>query len=127
MNWHTQAINRCIKYRCLAFLKPYFLKFTRKARANVKYVVRLKTNAPYFELVKAVFPNAKIVTHRFHIVQQITRTLNQLRIKTMKIISKTVRDIVLTIEAILEITPYACWMIWIVPIINMIDPRFADQ
>ncbi|EKZ0345441.1 transposase, partial [Listeria monocytogenes] len=33
---------------------------------------------PYFELVKAVFPNAKIVTNRFHIVKQITRTLNQL-------------------------------------------------
>ncbi|HCX6197952.1 TPA: transposase, partial [Listeria monocytogenes] len=25
-----------------------------------------------------VFPNAKIVTNRFHIVKQITRTLNQL-------------------------------------------------
>ncbi len=61
-------------------------------------------NAPYFELVKAVFPNAKIVTDRFHIVQQITRALNQLRIKTMNSF-KNGTDKVSTIEAILEITP----------------------
>ncbi|HGF7866516.1 TPA: transposase [Enterococcus faecium] len=32
-------------------------------------------NAPYFKLVKTAFPNAKIVTNRFHIVQQIIHTL----------------------------------------------------
>ncbi|TQB25148.1 transposase [Enterococcus faecalis] len=53
----------------------------------MKYVV-MDMNAPYFELVKAVFPNAKIVTDRFHIVQQITRALNQLRIKTMNSFQK---------------------------------------
>ncbi len=47
---------------------------------------------PYFELVKAVFPNAKIVTDRFHIVQQITRALNQLRIKTMNSFQKRNRQ-----------------------------------
>jgi transposase len=46
-------------------------------------------NAPYFELIKAVLPNAKIVTDRFHVVQQITRALNQLRIKTMNSFQKT--------------------------------------
>lgn len=82
-------------------------------------------NVPYFELVKAVFPNAKIVTDRFHIVQQITRALNQLRIKTMNSFQK------------MEPTKYRrlkrFWKlllkmptIWIVPIINMIDP-FVDQ
>ncbi|MGM0282919.1 MULTISPECIES: transposase [unclassified Enterococcus] len=46
-------------------------------------------NTPHFELVKAVFPKTKIVTDHFHIVQQITRSLNQLRIKTMNIFQKT--------------------------------------
>lgn len=87
--WADPAINRCIgESSAFTFLKPYFLNFTRKARANVKYVV-MDMDAPYFELVKAVFPNAKIVTDRFHIVQQITRTLNQLRIKTMNRFQKT--------------------------------------
>ena len=49
-------------------------------------------NAPYFELVKAVLPNAKIVTDRFHIVQQITRALNQLGIKTMNSFQKRNRQ-----------------------------------
>ncbi|HFN9871736.1 transposase [Enterococcus faecium] len=88
MNGQTQQLIGVLENRRLAFLKPYLLKFTRKARANVKYVV-MHMNAPYFELVKAVFPNAKIVTDRFHIVQQITRTLNQLRIKTMNRFQKT--------------------------------------
>lgn len=88
MNGQTQQLIGVLENRRLAFLKPYFLKFTRKARANVKYTV-MDMNAPYFELVKAVFPNAKIVTDRFHIVQQITRALNQLRIKTMNSFQKT--------------------------------------
>lgn len=87
MNEQTQQLIGVLENRRLAFLKPYLLKFTRKARANVKYVV-MDMNAPYFELVKAVFPNAKIVTDRFHIVQQITRALNQLRIKTMNSFQK---------------------------------------
>ncbi|HGF7975272.1 TPA: transposase [Enterococcus faecium] len=88
MNGQTQQLIGVLENRRLTFLKPYFLNFTRKARANVKYVV-MDMNAPYFELVKAVFPNAKIVTDRFHIVQQITRTLTQLRIKTMNRFQKT--------------------------------------
>ena len=91
MNGQTQQLIGVLENRRLAFLKPYLLKFTRKARANVKYVV-MHMNAPYFELVKAVFPNAKIVTDRFHIVQQITRTLNQLRIKTMNRFQKRNRQ-----------------------------------
>ncbi|HGT0945370.1 TPA: transposase [Enterococcus faecalis] len=52
------VINRCIGESSSFFLKPYFLKFTRKARANVKYVA-MDMNTTYFELVKAVFPNSK--------------------------------------------------------------------
>ena len=75
MNGKPLQLLGVLENRRLAFLKPYFLKFTRKARANVKYVV-MDMSAPYFELVKAVVPNAKIVMDRFHIVPQITRVLN---------------------------------------------------
>lgn len=88
MNGQTQQLLGVLENRRLAFLKPYFLKFTRIARANVKYVV-MDMNAPYFELVKAVLPSAKIVTDHFHIIQQITRALNQLRIKMMNTFQKT--------------------------------------
>lgn len=88
INGQTQQLIGVLENRRLAFLKPYLLKLTRKARANVKYIV-MDMNAPYFELVKAVFPNAKIVTDRFDIVHQITCALNQLRMKTMNSFKKT--------------------------------------
>ena len=66
--------------RRLDKLVQYFMRFPRKARLGVRYLVMdLKTS--YQQLIKIIFPNAQIVTDRFHIVQQITRSLNQLRIK----------------------------------------------
>ncbi|RHH69600.1 hypothetical protein DW196_06770 [Vagococcus sp. AM17-17] len=40
-------------------------------------------NANYGQLLKTVFPNAEIVTDRFHIIQHINRSFNTLRIKEM--------------------------------------------
>ncbi len=40
-------------------------------------------NASYCQLLKTVFPNAQIVTDRFHIVQHINRSLNQLRVQIL--------------------------------------------
>lgn len=68
--------------RRLDKLVQYFMRFPRKARLGVRYLV-MDMNASYQQLIKLVFPNAQIVTDRFHIVQQITRSLNQLRIKKM--------------------------------------------
>ncbi len=88
MDGNTNKLIGVLENRRLAFLKAYFLKYSRKTRAKVKYIV-MDMNALYFELVKSVFPNAQIVTDRFHIIQQITRTLNQLRIQTMNKYHKT--------------------------------------
>lgn len=68
--------------RRLDKLVQYFMRFPRKARLGVRYLV-MDMNASYQQLIKMIFPNAQIVTDRFHIVQQITRSLNQLRIKKM--------------------------------------------
>ncbi|MFZ6151074.1 transposase, partial [Enterococcus avium] len=54
----------------------------RKARLKVKYLV-MDMNASYCQLLKTVFPNAEIVTDRFHIVQHINRSFNQLRVQIM--------------------------------------------
>ena len=68
--------------RRLNKLMQYFMRFSRQARLQVRYLV-MDMNASYHQLIKTVFPNAQIVTDRFHIVQQITHSFNQLRIKTM--------------------------------------------
>ncbi|MDT2738307.1 transposase, partial [Enterococcus pseudoavium] len=68
--------------RRLVKLTQYFMRFPRKARLKVNYLV-MDMNASYNQLLKTVFPNAEIVTDRFHIVQHINRSFNQLRIQVM--------------------------------------------
>lgn len=63
-------------------LTQYFMKFDRAARLKVKFIV-MDMNANYGALLKVVFPNAEIVTDRFHIIQHINRSFNQLRINCM--------------------------------------------
>ena len=59
------------------------MKFSRKQRLKVKYLV-MDMNASYQNLIKTVFPNAVIVVDRFHIVQHMNRNFNQLRVVIMK-------------------------------------------
>lgn len=88
MDGQTRKLLGVLESRRLAYLRTYFYHYSRKARLKVKYIVT-DMNAPYFELAKDLFPNAEIVTDRFHIIQQITRSLNQLRIQTMNRYQKT--------------------------------------
>ena len=58
------------------------MKYSKKSRLKVRFLV-MDMNASYGQLLKTVFPNAAIVTDRFHIIQQINRSFNTLRIKEM--------------------------------------------
>ena len=69
--------------RTLHELISFFMKFSRKQRLKVKYLV-MDMNASYQNLIKVVFPNAVIVVDRFHIVQHMNRNFNQLRVVIMK-------------------------------------------
>ncbi len=44
--------------------------------------------APYMSLIKELFPHAKIVLDKFHLVQHISRALNTTRIRVMKMFKK---------------------------------------
>ncbi|RBR30838.1 hypothetical protein EB06_01523, partial [Enterococcus cecorum] len=63
-------------------IKDYFLRFSLENRCRVKYVV-MDMNASYPYAIKEIFPNAEIIIDRFHIVQQLSRTLNNKRIQVM--------------------------------------------
>lgn len=39
--------------------------------------------SPYITLIKNIFPNAKIIIDKFHIIQLLTQSLNKTRIKIM--------------------------------------------
>jgi len=78
----TNKLFAILEDRRLFKLTQYFMRYPRTARLQVKYLV-MDMNASYYQLLKTVFPNAEIVTDRFHIVQHINRSFNQLRIQIM--------------------------------------------
>ncbi|MFV8261722.1 ISL3 family transposase, partial [Aerococcus viridans] len=53
-----------------------------KTRQKVQ-TVTMDMYMPYMEVVREVFPNAKIIIDRFHLVQALNRELNKLRIEVM--------------------------------------------
>lgn len=65
------------------YLLEYFNSYPLRARKAVEYVTT-DMYTTYIDLVKRVFPNAKIVIDKFYIVQFLTRGLNKLRINGMK-------------------------------------------
>jgi len=78
----TDQLLEILEDRRLSKLIGHFMRYSRKARLKVKYLV-MDMNASYGELIKTVFPNAEIVTDRFHVVQHINRAFNQLRVNIM--------------------------------------------
>lgn len=75
-----------VENRQLNFLIRYFTKFTKKARRMVKTIV-IDIYTPYITLIKKLFPNAKIIFDRFHIVNNLSRALSKTRIEAMKKLS----------------------------------------
>jgi len=83
MNGESHELILMLDDRRIETLVRYFMTYKRAVREQVQYLV-MDMNASYEQLVKRCFPNAQVVTDRFHIVQQMTRAFNQLRIKIMK-------------------------------------------
>jgi len=72
-----------VEDRRLISLLKYFSRYTKSARDNVKMVV-IDMYKPYIKLIQTMFPNAKIVMDKFHIIQLISRALNKTRVQVMK-------------------------------------------
>ena len=79
----TKQIIDIIEDRRLSSLQAYFKRYTKEARSRVKHIV-IDMYAPYISLIKELFPHAKIVLDKFHLVQHISRALNKTRIRFMK-------------------------------------------
>ncbi|UXV34972.1 ISL3 family transposase [Staphylococcus sp. IVB6181] len=63
-------------------LFAYFIRFDREVRKRVE-TVTTDMYSPYISLFKQLFPNAKIILDRFHLVQALNRELNRVRIRIM--------------------------------------------
>lgn len=71
-----------VEDRRLNSLIKYFQRYSKKARNSVRLIV-IDIYKPYISLIKTLFPNAKIVIDKFHIVQLISRSLNKTRVAIM--------------------------------------------
>lgn len=87
LDGEKHEVIQILRRRIKKDLLKYFGKFTLTARANVKTVTM-----DHQDIVRACFPNAQIVIDRFHMVQMLTRSLNSLRVATMKKFDKGSRE-----------------------------------
>src|SRR5699024_12174481 len=60
------------------FIINYNLKDLKKAE-----IITIDMNAGYVNVIKEIFSQAKIIIDRFHIVQLISRSMNQTRVRIM--------------------------------------------
>ena len=65
-------------------IKDHFLsRFGLMARKQVK-TITVDMNAGYISFIPELFPNAKIIIDRFHLVQLVNRSMNSTRVTVMK-------------------------------------------
>lgn len=72
-----------VENRQLKELLKYFQGFSKGARRAVRTIC-IDFYTPYMTLIKALFPNAKIIVDRFHTVQLLTRAMSITRVQAMK-------------------------------------------
>ena len=82
-DFETKKIISILDNRRQTTIRNHFFRYSKEARNKVK-VVTLDMSGSYIPLIKVLFPNAEIVLDRFHIVQHMSRALNQTRIQLMK-------------------------------------------
>lgn len=73
--------------RTQATITNHFQRYSRQVRNRVK-VITMDMFSPYYQLAKQLFPHAKIVLDRFHIVQHLSRAMNRVRIQIMNQLSR---------------------------------------
>lgn len=71
--------------RKIQSLINYYSNFPMRERLKVKNVV-MDIYSPYMSFVNKVFPNAKIILDRFHLMQLFSRAFNKTRIEKMSLI-----------------------------------------
>ncbi len=82
MDYNQSQIIDIVEDRRKHLLIKHFSRYPQEVREKVKRIV-IDMYKPYIHLIYELFPNAKIILDRFHIVNHINRALNKTRIKAM--------------------------------------------
>ena len=81
-DFDSRKIIAILDGRTQATIRNHFLRYSRQVRNRVK-VITMDMFSPYYNIARKLFPSAKIVLDRFHIVQHLNRTMDRLRIQIM--------------------------------------------
>ncbi|MEZ7151884.1 ISL3 family transposase [Streptococcus pneumoniae] len=68
--------------RTQAVIRDHFLRYDRVVRCRVK-IITMDMFSPYYDLARQLFPCAKIVLDRFHIVQHLSRAMSRVHVQIM--------------------------------------------
>ena len=86
-NYETNKLITILDNRCQTSIRNYFLKYPLKARQKVQFIT-MDMSGAYIPLARRLFPNAKIVLDRFHIIQHLGRAFLKTRIAIMNQFNK---------------------------------------
>lgn len=81
-NYETNELITILDNRRQTTIRNYFLKYPLKVRQQVQFIT-MDMSGAYIPLAKKLFPNAKIVLDRFHIIQHLGRAFLKTRIAIM--------------------------------------------
>ena len=79
-NYETNQLITILDNRRQTTIRNYFLKYPLKVRQQVQFITMDMSGVP---LARKLFPNAKIVLDRFHIIQHLGRAFLKTRIAIM--------------------------------------------
>ncbi len=82
LGFDSQNIITILNRRTQVTTRNHFLRYPRQIRSRVK-VITMDMLSLYYNIAKKLFPNAKIVLDRFHIVQYLSQATNRVRIQVM--------------------------------------------
>lgn len=83
INFKNRAIIDVLKDRDKSTLSSYFRKIDFKEKAQVEYV-GVDMNDNYRDIARVYFPNAVLVADSFHVVKNISKALDDARLRIMR-------------------------------------------
>ena len=81
-DFDSRKILAILDGRTQVTIRNHFLRYSRQVRNSVK-VITMDMFSPYYDIARKLFPNAKIVLDRFHIVQHLSRAMSRVRVQIM--------------------------------------------
>ena len=81
-NYETNELITILDNHRQTTIRNYFLKYPLKVRQQVQFIT-MDMSGAYIPLARKLFPNAKIVLDRFHIIQHLGRAFLKTRIAIM--------------------------------------------